>query len=251
MMIESIVGIAIILVSAGLLAFFAIPRGSAKRRPLRFIPGFQNLRRAIGLAVEDGKRLHVSLGKAGILNPNSASGLVALSTLERIARLSIVSDRPPLATSGEGSLALLSQDTLLAAYRYGNAFDQYHPDQGRLTGPTPLSYIAGTFPIMRKEHVSAHILIGNFGPEVALLIEAAEDEGAFTLAASDSLPAQSVLYALAQEPLIGEELYAVPAYLQAGPFHLASLRTQDVLRWVLIAGLIGGAVFELVQPFIR
>ena len=41
---------------------------------------------------------------------------------------------------------------------------------------------------------------------------------AFVLAASDAFSAQSVFYATAGETLIGEELFAIPAYLQAGQY---------------------------------
>jgi hypothetical protein len=54
-----------------------------------------------------------------------------------------------------------------------------------------------------------------------------------------------VLYVTAQEPLIGEELYAGGAYIQAGPLHLASVRAQDIMRWVLVAGILVGAVLKL------
>jgi hypothetical protein len=202
----------------------------------------QRLRRAIGLAVEDGSRLHVSLGRSSIISPTNASALVGLSTLERIGMLSSVSDRPPVATSGDGTLALLSQDSLRAAYRLGNIPEQYDPVQSRLTGPTAFSYVAGTLPIIHDERISANILVGNFGPEIGLMLDAADREGAFTLAASDSFAAQSVLYAAASEPLIGEELFAVPAYLQAAPIHQAGLRAQDVLRWLVILSLVVGSI---------
>jgi hypothetical protein len=77
---------------------------------------------------------------------------------------------------------------------------------------------------------------------VALLTDAAERQNEFTLAASDSFAAQAVMYASAREPLIGEELFAVPAYLQSGPVYQASLRAQDVLRWLLVAALLGGSI---------
>jgi hypothetical protein len=44
---------------------------------------------------------------------------------------------------------------------------------------------------------------------------------------------------------IGEELFAIPAYMQAGPAYAASLRVQDLLRWVLIILLLGGAVLKI------
>lgn len=239
------IGTGLILVGVVGLILTTGPLRARGRRVLRNIPGMVRLRRAIGLAVEEGKRLHVSLGQGSPVSPSSAASLAGLSTLERIANLSIISDRPPVATSGEGSLSLLSQDTLRVAYRTGNAPELFDPDRGRLGGVTPLSYVAGTMPVVKDEQVNANILVGNFGPEVVLVTEASDQAHAFTLAASDSLPAQAALYAAAQEPLIGEELYAAPAYLQAGTAHQASLTVQDWLRWVLIGLLLVGSILKI------
>ena len=247
---EPTLGLVLVLLGAGLMFVFSLPQrrnGRGQRRAgarvvLRPMRAMQRLRRAIGLAVEDGTRLHVSIGRSSIVSPTNASALAGLSTLERIGMLSSVSDRPPVATSGDGTLALLSQDTLRAAYRISNILEQYDPVQSRLTGPTSFSYIAGTLPVIHDERISANILVGNFGPEIGLLLDAAEREGAFTLAASDSFAAQSVLYAAASEPLIGEELFAIPAYLQAGAIHQAGLRAQDVLRWLVILALVVGSI---------
>ncbi|MCC6148116.1 MAG: hypothetical protein IT308_11175 [Anaerolineaceae bacterium] len=240
--------ISLVLILTGALAtlYFSLPK-HARAGGLRAIRALQNLRRAIGLSVEEGKRLHVSLGNSSILGPNNASALVGLSALEQAARISLVGDRPPVATSGDGTLAILSQDTLQAAYRTNHATAQYDPDRGRLAGVTPFSYTAGVIPILSGEQISANLLVGYYGPEIALICEAAERQGAFVLAGSESLPAQAALYATAQEPLIGEELFAIPAYLQASPVHQASLKAQDVLRWVLILLLIAGAALKLVE----
>lgn len=246
--IENIAGLALVLICAVSMFLYSLPPRARSRSQfaLRPILGFQKLRRALGLAVEEGTRLHISLGKSNGITAPSASSLVALSTLERIAQLSSISDRPPVASSGDGVISILSQDTLRAAYRMGNALDQYDPNRGRLTGVTPFSYVAGTLPIEHQENVSVNVLVGNLGPEAALLAEASDRERAFTLAATDSLPGQAVLYAVAEEPLIGEELYALPAYLQAGPFHRASLRSQDALRWLLIGLILVGVILKLI-----
>jgi hypothetical protein len=241
---DSIIALGVVIFSFATLIILTLPRFNRGPRSLRPIAAFQHLRRAIGLSVEDGRRLHVTLGKSSLLEPTNTSALAGLNTLERITQLSMMSDRPPLATSGDGALSILSQDTLRGVYRSGNVLEQYDPDRGRLAGVTPLSYIAGTIPVFHDENTSAHILIGNFGPEVGLLTQAADQQGAFTLAASDSLPAQAVLFATAGETLIGEELYAAPTYLNAGSAHLASLRVQDILRWLLIVGLVAGAALK-------
>jgi hypothetical protein len=210
----------------------------------REIPAFTRLRQAVGLVVEDGSRLHVSLGRGTLTTPQSASALAGLTLLRRLADLTSAGDQPPIATSGDATLAILSQDTLQAAAKFSerSAFD---PASGRLTGLTPFSYAAGAIPVMRDEHVSANLLMGNFGVEVALLTDAAERENTFVLAGSDNLTAQAVIYASAQEPLIGEEIYAAGAYVESSPLHTASLTVQDVLRWLIIAAILVGAALTL------
>lgn len=244
-MTQTILAVLLLAICVGLMLYFGLHHRERRLRPVRAIPAVQRLRRALGLAVEDGKRLHISLGKASITTGNFGASLVGLSTLERIAQMSMVSDRPPVATSGDPALAILSQDTLRAAYRSGNALDQYDSTRGRLAGVTPLSYIAGAIPVARDEQVSAHVLVGSLGPETGLLLQAADQQRAFTLAATDDLPAQAVMMAAAQEPLVGEEVFALPAYLNAGPMHQASLHAQDVLRWAVIAIIVAGAVLQL------
>ena len=249
-LVKPFLGLLVVLVSTGLILFFSLSSSRKSRRIFRLIPAIQKLRRAIGRSVEEGGRIHVSIGKSSIFSATNASALVGLSTLERIAQLSSVSDRPPVVTSGDGTLSILSQDTLRAAYRIANAQDQYDPERALLAGATPFSYIAGTIPVMRGQRVNTNILLGNFGPEVALLTEASDLQNAFTLAASDALATQAVLYATAQEPLIGEELFAVPAYLQAGPVYQASLRVQDILRWVVVALLVITALLAVFRIFV-
>jgi hypothetical protein len=240
----AIVGLGMVVIFFVLIIVFTF---AARRRPrnyLREIPAFEKLGRAVGLAVEAGQRLHLSLGRGGIDGVQGASALVGLSVLERIARAASVSDRPPVATSGEATEALLSQDTLRGAYRDIGEAGQYDPDSGRLTGVTPFSYAAGVMPVIFDQQVSANVLAGHFGSEVALITDAGERSGSLTLAGSDSVPGQAILYATAQEPLIGEELYASGAYIQAGPTHAASLRVQDIFRWILVLVILAGAAMK-------
>src|SRR4030042_2645514 len=92
---------------------------------------------------------------------------------------------------------------------------------------------------------SANFFAGHLGTEIALLTEAGERNRSLTVAGTDSIHAQAVLYATSDEPLLGEELYAAGAYLGAGPANLASLRMQDILRWVLVVAIILGAIIKL------
>jgi hypothetical protein len=236
----------IVIVFAGLMIIFAVAGRQHPGRNLREIHAFTRLRRAVGLAVEAGTRLHISLGRGGIIGPESGSALAGYSILDRITRAASISDRPPVATSGDSVLSILSQDTLRGTYRAMGVEHEYKPESAQLTGLTPLSYAAGAMPVIRDGQVSANVLAGHFGSEVALLIDAGERAGSITIAGTDSLPGQAVLFAAAHEPLIGEELFAGGAYLGAGALHVASLRTLDVFRWTLIIVILIGALARFV-----
>jgi len=212
---------------------------------LRLIEAYERLNRSIGLAVENGTRLHISLGRGNLFTTRGGSALAGLAMLRRLSERTSVSDRPPIVTSGDASLAILSQDTLQSGYRAAGTEDQYRFSTGRLTGLTPFSYAAGTVSTIHDENVSANIFMGDFGTESALLAEASDREDANLIAASDNLSAQAVFYASAQEPLIGEELFAAGAYVGAGASHEASLNVQDILRWLIILAIIIGAGLKI------
>lgn len=212
---------------------------------LRLIEAYERLNRSVGLAVENGTRLHISLGRGNLLTARGGSALAGLAMLRRLSERTSVSDRPPVVTSGDSSLAILSQDTLQSGYRAAGAEDQYRFTTGRLAGLTPFSYAAGTLSTIHDENVSANIVIGDLGTESALLAEAADRENTSLIAASDDLSAQSVFFASAQEPLIGEELFAAGAYVGAGASHEASLHVQDILRWLIILAIIFGSLLKL------
>ena len=237
-------GLIFVAISAVCMAIFAIVQ---RRFPFSFrkIPAFSKIQRAVRLLVEDGTRLHFSLGNASMLAADGASALAGLVLLRRLGEITSLGDRPPVATTGNAVLNLLAQDTLRAAHDTVTHDEPYDMSNARLTGFTPFSYAAGVMASTGSENISASVLIGNFGPEVGLLAEAAGSQNATVISASDSLTAQAVLYVSSSDMLIGEELFAAGAYDQAGSAHAASLVVQDILRWLVILALLVGAGLKL------
>jgi hypothetical protein len=92
--------------------------------------------------------------------------------------------------------------------------------------------------------VSANVHTGWFGNEVTWLTTAGERQSSPTIAGTASLPAQAIIYASASDPLIGEELFAGGAYLGAGKTHEASISAQDVVRWIIIAIILGSVLLN-------
>lgn len=239
-----VIALALFLFAAVLLLVLTFIR---RKSPPAFreMAAFTRLRRAAGLAVEDGTRLHVSMGRGALTSPRGAASLSALALLRQLGEQTSIGDRPPVATCGDAPLAVLSQDTLQAAYQAAGAEEYFEPASGRLSGLTPFSYAAGAMAVSRLEQVSTDVLMGDFGPEVGLLADASERENSTLIAATADPAAQSILFASAADPLVGEELFAAPAYLGNDPAQRASLQVQDILRWLVILSLLAAAGLKL------
>jgi hypothetical protein len=85
---------------------------------------------------------------------------------------------------------------------------------------------------------------GMFGAEINLILDTAEDESVKILAAPDSPVGQAVAFSHPVDVLIGEEVFAIPAYLRAGHMYSASLLAEDSLRWLLIIFILLGAALR-------
>jgi hypothetical protein len=235
----SVLGLAALVLFVALLLVYS---GLVRRQPpaLRQVAAFRELGEAIERSVESGQRVHLSLGSGGLQGPDSAVALAGLSVLARIAERTSMSDRPAVVTSGDGAITILAQDTLRSAYDRAGARERFRATSARMLGPTPLSYLATLPAVLATENVSVHMLNGSFGAEGGLAADFGRPAGAHILAGSDDVPAQAAMYAVADQPLVGEELFAAGAYLGVGPSHVASLRAQDAVRFVLIAAILVG-----------
>lgn len=208
----------------------------------RPLPGLDALDEAIERAVEDGSRVHVSLGTGSVIGSDSAPALAGLAMLSKIAAKTSVSDKPVVATAADGAMALLAQDTLRTAYDEAGASGRYEPISGRLLAPSPFSYAAALPGMLATEDVSVHLMSGSYGAEGGLVADFGERKQALVMAGTDDVQSQALLYATAQYPLIGEEVFATGAYLDIGRMHRASLRTQDLVRLLVVAAILLGTV---------
>lgn len=238
-------GILVILLFVGLIAFFMFINKDRKTKNLRPIPAYEKIIKEINVAVEDGSQLHISLGRGGITGPESAAALAGLGILKQVIEKSSVCDHPPVASTGSPVISILAQDTIKGSSKAISISDNIKNPSGELIGVTPFSYAAGALSTIRDDNVSANILTGWFGNEVTWITTAGERQSSPTIAGTSQLPAQSVMYASASDPLIGEELFAGGAYLGAGKVHQASISTQDIVRWIIIFIILGSVLLNI------
>lgn len=244
----TMLGLLLVLLFSGLIVGFRY-FGDLWPLGLRRLKGFEELGLALERAVEAGERVHLSLGTGSLTSIESAPAFAGLTVLAHIAASTAMSDKPVVATTGDGAMAVLAQDTLQAAYQKVGAGGSYHPLSSRMLGPTPFSYAAGVPSMLSNEEVSVHILSGSFGSEGGLTADFGRRNQAFVLAGTDDVQTQALFYGTADHPLIGEELFAGGAYLGVGEMHKASLKAQDMVRLIIVALILLGTLLKTIGVF--
>jgi hypothetical protein len=237
------IGLGILLLFILLMLAF-VSFGRRWESTFRDLPGLDALGNAIERAVEAGKRVHLSLGTGSVSGTDSAPALAGLALLKRIAAITSMSDKPVVATTGDGAMALLAQDSLRTAYSDAGAKDRFESISGRMLGPTPYSYVATLPTMLDTEDVSVHLMVGSYGAEAGLAADFGDRQHAMVLAGTDDVQSQALLYATAEYPLVGEEVFAAGAYLEVSPLHKASLRAQDVIRYLIVGAILIGTLLQ-------
>lgn len=227
--------IALLLILLALL-FLALAWVQIRRRRALYarpLSAFDQIPAELGHAAEAGQALHLGLGWGGIGGSQTATSLAGLQVLEGIADAATAYSTPPIVTVGDPTLMLLAQDALRRASNRLGAPERYDPAAVRFIAADPVVYALGAADFVRHDRVMGNVLAGAYEEEVALI--AAAGIGARQMVAADRLRAASALYPADTSLAVGEEFYAGGARLVRLPQYLASLRAQDVLRFVIIA----------------
>jgi hypothetical protein len=123
----------------------------------------------------------------------------------------------------------------------------------RFVAPQPAAYGAGTRGMMQRERLGVSVLVGHFGEEYLFLAE--ERPGGNLpihqpeLAATAQVETLPLVYLTAKRPVLGEEIFALGAYLTRWPSHLAGVVLQDLGRIIVIVAIVVGIVLRAAGAF--
>ncbi|MBN1977129.1 MAG: hypothetical protein JW918_06975 [Anaerolineae bacterium] len=209
----------------------------SSRVKIRPLTSFQDLQGETGRAAESGGTIHIALGNGGLIGEDAVTSLAALEVVEELADTAILYNAPPIITVGDPTLLPLAQDTLRRAHERHGLVKRYNPNQVRFIAPSPVAYAAGAASVVMTENVMSNAMIGAFGPEVSLLVDAGARRNLPQLAAAASPDAIGALYPATDRLAVGEELYAAGAQMVEKGRYAISLQAQDILRLIL-AGFI-------------
>ena len=249
MNVDSLIISGVILVS-GLLLWQFIRRIHAGHEPnLRPLTSYDQLQEQVGLALESGRQMHVTLGQASLVSAANPTSIAALAVLDHLARDGCANGSPPLVTVGEGTLLTVAQDSLRVAYDAAERLTDFQPGLAQFIAheTDPFAYAGGVATLIENENVMSNVMVGHFGPELVIVAAAANNNGIDQVIGTDDPTALALATAVSEHVLIGEELLAAPAYLEGKPAQIASLQVQDWLRLFIILSILAWALWQLIE----
>ena len=233
-------------------AYWAVKRGA--QFTLRPIAAYAALKGLFARSAEAGQPVHLSLGTAGIGDQFTVDTTAALNVLEYLTERGAISAAPPVVTLAHPTALPVAQDIMRRVYRQMGVPEEFDSTRARLLAPDPnnfstnrsdaFAYAVGVMRLLTQQKLAANVMIGHFGDEFLLMGEAGAQRGLIQIGGTSAPEVLPFVNATMTHPLIGEEIYAGGAYLSAKPAHIGSLLAQDVMRWLLVAGIVSAVLLR-------
>ncbi len=227
----AIVGLGITLAYAG------------KRLHIRRLPAIDAIEEAVGRATEMGRPMLFVPGLAGVDVPT----FQAIAISGHVARLAARYRSRIIMPVTDTVILTMAEQVLREAYAEGGAPDAFHPEDIRFLSGDQFAFASGVVGLMNRERVAANFFFGSFAAESLILAETGQALGAIQIAGTPSTLQIPFFIAACDFTVIGEEYYAVTAYLTREPILLGSVWGQDVCR-ILLASIIFATT--LMQKFL-
>ena len=205
---------------------------------LRRLPGVDAIDEALGRAVEMGRPAIFTTGLIGV----GPTFFAVLGVIGHVARRAAAYATKLFVPQNDVEVMAITQDVVHMAYRSAGKEDEYDPASIRYLSPDQFAYASGYMGLCHREKVAACFLFGTFAAESLILAEAGQQVGAIQVAGTVSNEQIPFFITTCDYTVIGEELYAVSAYLTREPVLLGSLRGQDIAKLVIFGIVTAGVL---------
>ena len=213
---------------------------------IRFIPGLNYIKDAIGRATEMGRPSMFCLGVSDMGNPETFASMPILTHIAK--HTATLRNRLIIPVCAEKTLTLL-QNTYREACKSVNEMRMYNPSDIRYFPGGQVYFAGATMGHMLREKPAACFYFGFWELESLLISETGQSVGAMQIAGTSSLLQIPFFIAACDYVIIGEEFYAVSASLSHEPILCGSLFGQDIVKIVFLIIIVIGTILCSLQAF--
>ncbi len=241
MLIEGKIVLFALLILSFLAIYLSIQRSVSGKLPaLRRLPAVDAIDEALGRAVEMGRTVVFTHGTGKLETSNSAGSLAAIATLPYVARRTAELDLQLYLPTGSHTAYNVLNEVMRESATMEGKPEIYNPDNVRYLSEVSRAYSAGVMSILMTENVGAAIFLGSYHHAGLMVVETANRVGAMSVGGTDSLSQLCWFVAGCDYSLLGEEIYALGAYLSKNPVSLGAIAGQDLIKLaVLVITVVG------------
>ena len=224
----------------GLIMF--VEQARAKRGahiPIRRMPGLDALDEAIGRSTEMGRPV---LYVPGIDEIKEIQTIYSMMILRHVARKTAEFGTPLIVPVKDSVVMAFAEEACKQGAMDAGRPDAFIADNVRYLSNEQFAYCAGVAGIMTREKPAANLLLGMFFAESLILAETGFASGAIQVAGTAKQHQLPFFVAACDYTIIGEEYFAVTAYLTREPGLLGTIRAADVIKLIAIALTVIGVV---------
>ncbi len=206
---------------------------------IRRISGIDAIEEGIGRATEMGRPVLYVPGIDELQDIQTIASMLILGQIaEKVAEYQtdiVVSCCIPIVRE-------VADEVVKAGFYQAGHPDAYNPANTRFISSEQFAFCAGTNGIILREKPSTNIYFGRFFAESLILAETGFVNKSIQIAGTAEATQLPFFIAACDYTLIGEELFAVSAYLSRDPRLVSSLKASDWVKLFVVASLVIGTV---------
>ena len=215
-------------------------RQAKKGKPLfvRRIAGLDAIEEAIGRATEMGRPI---LYIPGIEDMDNIQTVASMIILGKVAKMTAQYEVPLIVPICRPFVVPVAEESVQQGYLSAGRPDAYDKNSVRYISDEQFAYTAGVNGIMLRDRPAANLMFGSFFAESLIMAETGFSTGAIQVAGTANIHQLPFFVVACDYTIIGEELYAVSAYLSKEPKLLGTLKGSDLAKLIIMIILLLGA----------
>ena len=203
---------------------------------IRRVPAIDAIEEGIGRATELGKPVIASCGMAPSgIDASTVAGLGMLTYIAKLCARNDVRLMSPMGGSEESYTTMeLARDLVETQYKLEGKPEAFNIDDMPFLSGRQFAWASAYCGMMLREKPATNIMVGVQYASAVYISEVGHEVGAMVISGTTYLANIACLAASSDYVMIGEEMLAAGAYLSRAPGQLATIRTQDIIKAVLM-----------------
>jgi hypothetical protein len=231
--------LALIVGMAALMRHFAMQARAGQEIRIRRIPGIDAIEEGIGRATEMGRPV---LYVPGIDELQDIQTIASMLVLGQVSRTVAEYQSDIIVTCCIPIVREVADEVVRTGFYQAGHPDAFRSSNIRFISSEQFAFCAGTNGIILREKPATNLYLGRFFAESLILAETGFMNGSIQIAGTAEPTQLPFFIAACDYTLIGEELFAVSAYLSGDPRLVSSLKASDWIKIVCVWAIALGTV---------